>query len=69
MYDSALHHISGLDIGQTWDDDPEGVIVRIVAVDPDLDSVEAEDATGGVVFDTIEHFLATHHEHPLALAG
>ena len=68
MHDSALHHMSGLDIGQTWDDAPEGEVLRIVAVDPDLGSVEAEDARGTPVFDSIGHFLATHHEH-LALAG
>jgi len=67
MDDSALHHISGLDIGQSWDDVPDGTVLRIVAVDPDLDFVEAEDASGVLVVDSIRHFLATHYEHLCAL--
>jgi len=69
MHDTALHLISGLDIGQTWDDPPEGVPLRIVAVDPDLDFVEAEDASGVIVFDSIGHFVATHFEHLQSLGG
>jgi len=69
MHDSALHHLSGLDIGQSWDDAPDGTVLRIVAVDPDLGSVEAEDASGLLVVDSIRHFVATHLEHLLATAG
>jgi len=69
MYDSALHHLSGLDIGQSWDEAPDGVMLRIVAVDPELDSVEAEDASGILVRDSIRHFLATHCEHLQSLTG
>jgi hypothetical protein len=50
--------IGGLIIGQMAAD-ADGAY-RVVAIDPDVNTVEAEDATGHVVFDTIDHFVATH---------
>jgi hypothetical protein len=58
-------HIGGLVIGQTFQDEQQGAPLRIVAIDPELHSVEAEGPGGDVVSDTIEHFTATH----LLLAG
>ena len=66
MQHDTLHRIGGLAIGQTWDD-RQGVALRVVAIDPDLHSVEAEDPAGVLVLDTIEHFIATRR--PLPLAG
>lgn len=59
------HQIGGLAIGQTFQDPELGAPVRIVAIDPELHSVEAEGPCGDLVLDTIEHFTATH----LPLAG
>lgn len=59
------HIIGGLEIGQTFQDEQLGGFVRVVAIDPELRSVEAEGPAGDVVMDTIEHFTATH----LPLAG
>jgi hypothetical protein len=33
---------------------------RVVAIDPDLNTVEIEDSGGTVLVDTIEHFTASH---------
>ncbi|HEY2430125.1 MAG TPA: hypothetical protein VGI06_14400 [Acidimicrobiales bacterium] len=63
------HELGGLAIGQTWEDRTDGPALRVVAIDPDLHSVEAEDAAGDVVRDTIEHFTATHRPAPWPLAG
>jgi hypothetical protein len=61
---SSQHQIGGLAIGQTFRDEHEGT-VRVVAIDPDMHSVEAEGPAGNLVLDTIEHFTATY----LPLAG
>jgi hypothetical protein len=53
--------IQGLVIGQAVRDPDDGY--RVVAIDPDLDTVEIEDSRGSVQVDTIEHFIASH---PLA---
>jgi predicted RNA methylase len=53
-----MEPIGGLTIGQMAAD-ADGAY-RVVAIDPDVNTVEAEDATGQVVFDTIDHFVATH---------
>jgi hypothetical protein len=53
-----MEPIGGLIIGQMAAD-ADGAY-RVVAIDPDVNTVEAEDATGQVVFDTIDHFVATH---------
>jgi hypothetical protein len=50
--------IRGLLIGQAVTDPDEGF--RVVAIDPDLDTVEIEDSRACVLVDTIEHFIATH---------
>jgi len=59
----------GLEIGQTWEDPTVGEILRVVAIDPELHSVEVEDFSGSVEFDNIEHFRATHREMHQPLAG
>jgi hypothetical protein len=53
--------IRGLVIGQAVTDPDDGF--RVVAIDPDLDTVEIEDSGGTVQIDAIEHFSASH---PLA---
>ena len=53
-----MEPIGGLIIGQMAAD-ADGAY-RVVAIDPEVNTVEAEDATGQVVFDTIDHFVATH---------
>jgi hypothetical protein len=54
----TVESIRGLMIGEAVMD-PHGAL-RIVAIDPDLNTVEAEDAAGVLLFDTIDHFHATH---------
>ena len=61
--------LGGLAIGQTWKDSSNGPSVRVVAIDPELHSVEAEDPAGDVISDSIEHFTATHEPLALPLAG
>ena len=63
------HKLEGLAIGQTWENRSSGPTLRVVAIDPELHSVEAEDPAGDVVHDTIEHFTATHRPTTLRLAG
>jgi hypothetical protein len=46
-------------IGEVFEDCDHGV-VRVVAIDPEMHHVEAEDLTGAVLVDDIEHFTATH---------
>jgi hypothetical protein len=53
--------IQGLVIGQAVTEPDDGC--RVVAIDPDLNTVEIEDSRGSVLVDTIEHFTASH---PLA---
>jgi hypothetical protein len=65
MHDETLHSMGGLVIGQTWDDGSHGA-VRVVAIDPHLHFVEAEDLAGDLVLDTIEHFTTTRHALPRA---
>ena len=48
----------GLLIGQAVTDPDDGF--RVVVIDPDLHTVEIEDAGGTVLIDTIEHFTASH---------
>ena len=55
--------LGGLTIGQTFEDGDHEV-VRVVAVDPAMHFVEAEDRIGVMIVDTIEHFRSTHF--PLA---
>ena len=50
---------TGLSIGQQFEGDDHAV-VRIVAVDPGMHFVEAEDPSGELLVDSIEHFTATH---------
>lgn len=61
--------IAGLMIGQTWEDTTLGQVLRVVAIDPELESVEAEDVAGDLVLDNIGHFRATHRESGSWLAG
>jgi hypothetical protein len=49
--------IQGLVIGQAVRDPDDGC--RVVAIDPDLNTVEIEDARGSVLVDTIEHLMAS----------
>jgi hypothetical protein len=46
-------------IGEEFEDRDHSV-VRVVAIDPEMHHVEAEDLTGAVLVDDIEHFTATH---------
>jgi hypothetical protein len=46
-------------IGEVFEDRDHSV-VRVVAIDPEMHHVEAEDLTGAVLVDDIEHFTATH---------
>ena len=50
--------IRGLAIGQAVTDPDDGF--RVVAIDPDLNTVEIEDSGGTVLIDTIDHFTASH---------
>jgi len=50
--------IRGIAIGQGATDPDDGF--RVVAIDPDLDTVETENSAGTVVTDTIDHFTASH---------
>jgi hypothetical protein len=50
--------IQGIAVGQVVTEPDDGR--HVVAIDPDLDTVEIEDAAGSVVIDTIEHFTASH---------
>lgn len=61
-----IHEIAGLAIGQTWEDPELGQVMRVVAIDPDMHSMEAEDGAGAVVVDDILHFRSTHVQWPLA---
>lgn len=54
----SQNRIGSLAIGQSWEQ-PEHGTLRVVVIDPDLDSVEAEDSKGGVILDTIGHFTTT----------
>ena len=54
----TLATIGGLTIGQIVTD-PEGNF-WVVAIDPDLNTVGAEDSAGALLFDTIDHFIASH---------
>lgn len=69
MHHSTLIRIGGLVIGQSWEDTTSGPVLRVVVIDPELHSVEAEDIAGGVVLDDIEHFTATHRALDWPLAG
>ncbi len=69
MHHSTLIRIGGLVIGQSWEDTTAGPVLRVVVIDPELHSVEAEDIAGGVVLDDIEHFTATHRALDWPLAG
>ena len=59
MLPSEIHTIAGLVIGQLFENGQTGEL-RIVAIDPELHSLQAENGRGEVVLDTIEHFTATH---------
>jgi hypothetical protein len=50
--------IRGITIGQAVTDPDDGF--RVVAIDPDLNTVDIEDSGGTVVIDTIEHFTSSH---------
>ena len=59
VQDCAAHWIAGMAIGEEFEDRDHSV-VRVVAIDPEMHHVEAEDLTGAVLVDDIEHFTATH---------
>jgi hypothetical protein len=59
VQDCAEHWIAGMTIGEVFEDRDHSV-VRVVAIDPEMHHVEAEDLTGAVLVDDIEHFTATH---------
>lgn len=69
MVENRNQTIAGLSIGQTWEDPTIGQLLRIVAIDPELHSVETEDTIGGVFSDDILHFRSTHRALPWSLAG
>jgi len=71
MHADGSHEIAGLTIGQTWEDPALGQVLRVVAIDPELHCMEAEDTAGAVVTDDIAHFQSTHREviWPWSLAG
>jgi hypothetical protein len=50
--------IRGIAIGQGVTEPDDGF--RVVAIDPDLNTVEIENSAGTVVSDTIEHFTASY---------
>jgi len=52
--------IGGLMIGEQAIEGDDRRPFRIVVIDPTLNRVEAEDAAGTVLIDTIDHFIATH---------
>jgi hypothetical protein len=59
---NAVAVIRGLVIGQAVADADDGF--RVVAIDPDLNTVEIEDSGGTVLTDTIDHFTASHLPRP-----
>ena len=59
MQDCEAHRIAGLTIGEAFEDCNHAV-VRVVAIDPEMHHVEAEDPSGTFLVDDIEHFTATH---------
>jgi hypothetical protein len=67
MREPADHQFGGLAIGQAFEGSGHAVL-RVVAIDPDLHFVEAEDLLGVLVVDDIEHFTANHRPalRPLA---
>ena len=56
----GLSVIHGLVMGQSAVERATRRSFRVVAIDPDLNTVEAEDAVGGIVVDTIDHFVASY---------
>ena len=56
----ATAPIGGLMIGQAALDRDGLPSFRVVVIDPGVDMVQAEDAAGTLLIDTIEHFLARH---------
>ena len=59
MQDCAEHRIAGMTIGETFEDCNHDV-VRVVAIDPETDRVEAEAPSGTFLDDDIGHYTATH---------
>jgi hypothetical protein len=54
----VIQPIGGLTLGEVLTNhDGEW---RVVAIDPDTNTVGAEDSTGDLVLDSIDHFITTH---------
>jgi hypothetical protein len=59
MREPAQQQFAGLVIGQEFESNAHAVL-RVVAIDPELRCVLAEDGAGVSHIDDIEHFTSTH---------
>jgi hypothetical protein len=59
MLEPADHQFAGLVIGQEFETSAHAVL-RVVAIDPEMRCVVAEDPSGTALVDDISHFTATH---------
>jgi hypothetical protein len=57
---ATMTSIGGLMIGEQTIEGDDRRSFRVVAIDPTLNRVEAEDAAGALLIDTIDHFIASH---------
>ena len=57
---TTMTSIGGLMIGEQTIEGDDRRSFRVVVIDPTLNRVEAEDAAGAVLIDTIDHFIANH---------
>ena len=61
MLEPADHRFAGLVIGQEFETSAHAVL-RVVAIDPEMHCVVAEDISGIALVDDIAHFTATHRQ-------
>jgi hypothetical protein len=59
MLEPVDHQFAGLMIGQEFETSAHAVL-RVVAIDPEMYCVVAEDPSGTALIDDIAHFTATH---------
>ena len=59
MLEPVDHQFAGLVIGQEFETSAHAVL-RVVAIDPEMHCVVAEDISGIALVDDIAHFTATH---------
>ena len=61
MLEPVDHQFAGLMIGQEFETSAHAVL-RVVAIDPEMHCVVAEDISGIALVDDIAHFTATHRQ-------